>query len=280
MVLLKIADKKQKTYWPILFIMCLAITSKAFSNELEAFNQLYQSVIEQHWHSQQTINGIRTTSFDYGAIKESDANQLEKAQSILETFSHKFRSKQEEKAFWINVYNFAAMKLVADHYPVQSIRSLKISIVKHPWSKKIVNIAGKTYSLSEIEKDILLKRFQDSRILFAVNCAAVSCPDREPKLYTPMALDQQLDNVVETFFKNNTKGLSIEGKDIYLAWILKKDRAIIESKHGSLTNFLSQYVDDGIRNTLEAANNEFNFFEHDWTLNDYRLVDKGGDNER
>ena len=70
------------------------------------------------------------------------------------------------------------MKLVAEHYPIDSIRSMKISLLKYPWSVKGISVGKSKYSMKQIEKDILLKRYGDPRIIFAVSCAAVSCPDR------------------------------------------------------------------------------------------------------
>jgi hypothetical protein len=56
-----------------------------------------------------------------------------------------FADADSAKAFWINAYNFGAMRLIIDHYPADSIRSLKISLLKYPWSQDAVRIAGRDY---------------------------------------------------------------------------------------------------------------------------------------
>jgi hypothetical protein len=144
------------------------------------------------------------------AIEQSDLVQLKDSNAI--------------KAFWINAYNFAAIRLVINNYPVDSIRSLSISLIKHPWAKKAIRIGDTSYSLKQIEKDILLKNFNDPRIVFAVSCAAVSCPDRIAEAFTSEQLDKQLDEMIRNFFKNIHKGLLLDRdtKTLTLSWILKK----------------------------------------------------------
>lgn len=69
------------------------------------------------------------------------------------------RDQQPVKTVWLKAYDFAAIKLVVDHYPVASIRSLHISLIGYRWSKEVVRIAGRDNYLQEIEKDMLLTSF-------------------------------------------------------------------------------------------------------------------------
>ncbi len=47
-----------------------------------------------------------------------------------------FDHDDRKKVFWINVYNFTAMKLVAENSSVDSITESKVSAEKNPWSLK------------------------------------------------------------------------------------------------------------------------------------------------
>ncbi len=174
------------------------------------------------------------------------------------------------KAFWINVYNFTAMKMVVAAYPVDSITSFKISLIKHPWSKKAIQVGGRRYSLSEIEKEVLLQRFDDPRIIFAVSCAAVSCPDRIPEPFDGDRLDAQLDTMIREFLRNPGKGFSLdrETETVTLSWILKKDADLFENHSGGVLGFIKPYLDAERRAWLEAHRPDIEYFDHDWTLND------------
>ena len=69
----------------------------------------------------QTINSVYLNAVDYKKLGKDQAwgtlvKNLEKVSlSSLKT-------REEKLAFWINVYNIMAAKMVLDHYPVDSIK--------------------------------------------------------------------------------------------------------------------------------------------------------------
>jgi len=245
----------------------------------QEFERAYGSLLAKYWRPTVTINGIETTVFDYAQMARDHLRQgslVDKVSAALKQVDPKKLSGNEEKAFWINAYNFGAMRLVVEHYPVDSIRSLKISLIKYPWSKDAVEINGETYSLKQIEKDILLPKFNDPRIVFAVSCAAVSCPDRTADPFSGSRLDEQLDEMVRSFFMNPKKGLYYDSKNnrLMLSWILKKDRHLFLQKEGGVLGFVRSHVPKDIARRLNDNQIDIDYFEHDWTLNDLSQVQK------
>lgn len=75
-------------------------------------------------------------------------------------------------AFWMNAYNAFTIKLILDNYPTPSIMKLYGG---KAWDQEWIDLGGKTYSLNQIEHDIIRPVFNDARIHFAVVCAAKSC---------------------------------------------------------------------------------------------------------
>ncbi|NIT61179.1 MAG: DUF547 domain-containing protein, partial [Aliifodinibius sp.] len=188
----------------IFFLFLIAVNSTyAASSD---FDSLYGQLLATYWRPTVNINDINTTVFDYAQMKKDADNSqslFKRTLSAIEqTNPSQLKDLNAKKAFWLNAYNFAAIRLVINHYPVDSIRSLHISLVKYPWSKKAIKISNTSYSLKQIEKDILLKSFGDPRIVFAVSCAAVSCPDRIAEPFQTDQLNQQLDGMIRNFFKN------------------------------------------------------------------------------
>ncbi|NNM33274.1 MAG: DUF547 domain-containing protein [Gemmatimonadetes bacterium] len=103
-------------------------------------------------------------------------------------------SRDEALAFWINLYNATTLRLILDNYPVESIKDLG-GFLSSPWKKELVTVDGEELTLNEIENDIIRPRFQDPRIHFALNCAAVSCPPLAPFAFTGAEISEQLDQV-------------------------------------------------------------------------------------
>ena len=122
-------------------------------------------------------------------------------------------SKQEKLAYFINVYNANTIKLILDHYPIKSIKDLKNS-----WSKKIIRIGEEKFSLSEIENKIL-RKMNEPRIHFAINCASKSCPKLLNVAFTSENVDKLLDKATREFIsnpeKNNIKEYNVQLSKIF-----------------------------------------------------------------
>lgn len=258
--------------------LLLIISIRPADADINTFNDLFQKFQSEYWHENISINDIQTTAFDYAAMSrdaEKPGSLYFRIIKTLEQIKTPLSVNKESEAFWINVYNFAAMKMVIENYPVKSIRDFKLSLLRYPWSKKIIQVGDQVYSLSRIEKEILLKKHQDPRIIFAINCASVSCPDRRPEPFTGKQLDKQLDDVIRGFFQNPEKGLvmSKENNTLIVSSILKKDRHLFGNSDRGLKIFVCGYVEKEVCDWLSQDGIDIDFFEHDWTLNDIALSD-------
>ncbi len=249
----------------------------------DEFSRSFSRLYQRYWRPAVTINGFRTTVFDYAGlaeeIKDPGSDYSKALAALRQVDTYGFDNDDREKAFWINIYNFTAMKLAAENYPVNSITDSKISAEKDPWGLKAVEFGGKGYSLRQIEKEILLKKFDDPRIIFAVSCAAVSCPDRTPSIFKAENLDKQLDDMIRSLFANQTKGLVVNKKErkIFLSWILKADKYLFDgTKNPTVIDFVISYAPDKYVEWLKTNYDhlKIEYFKHDWTLNDIAQADK------
>lgn len=153
--------------------------------------------------------GIGYAGFDYAAILKS--REFDKLVGDLESFSPEgLHSKEEAMAFWINVYNIFAVKLVREHFPVTSIKDVG-SIFSPVWSMSAGKVGGKIYTLNDIENKIL-RPLNEPAIHFAIVCASISCPDLRAEAYTASALKDQLKSQTNRFLENSGKGMRVDRK--------------------------------------------------------------------
>jgi len=261
----------------LLVILGLVVVSPVTAGETSHFKALFGELLARYWRPVVTIHDIETTVFDYGLMQREAKPLMDEIVVTLERVDPSTLGKDNEaKAFWINVYNFAAMRMVVDAYPVASITSFKISLIKHPWSKKSISVGGRRYSLSEIEREILLPGFNDPRIVFAVSCAAVSCADRGAEPFDGTRLDEQMDGLIRHFFRNPKKGLSLnrETNTLTLSWILEKDRDLFQGDDAGVMAFVIPYLDKTQQGWLATHMVKVGYFDHDWTLNDLARADR------
>jgi hypothetical protein len=107
-------------------------------------------------------------------------------------------------AFWINAYNALTIDLVADEWPLDSIRSLDGGKV---WDTRKFVVANKPVTLNEIENGIL-RPLGDPRVHAALNCASRGCPPLAAKVFAGPTLGSQLD--VQSSVWMHTTGIAIE----------------------------------------------------------------------
>ncbi len=162
-------------------------------------------------------------------------------------------SKNEQLAYWINAYNAATIKLILKNFPVKKIIDLDGG---KPWDVKWIKLGGKTYSLNQIEHEIIRPQFKDARIHFAVNCAAKSCPPLANKAYTAGNVQSLLESQTKAFL-NNSKYNSISANELKLSKIFdwyKED-------FGNVATYVKKYKSE------VSGDASVSFFEYDWALN-------------
>lgn len=183
-------------------------------------------------------------------------------QSLLQELAIKEPSatvaKNEQLAYWINLYNAATLQLVLQHYPLRSIRELNDG---KPWDLEFITVSGRRYSLNYIENEILRKRFSEPRIHFAINCAAKSCPKLLNGAFKPEQLEVQLNTLTNSFINDASKNKITAGK-VEVSEIFNwyaKDFML----KGSVIDFLN-----GWSATRIAPSATIQYLTYDWSLND------------
>jgi len=161
-------------------------------------------------------------------------------------------SRNEQLAYWINVYNANTVKLILENYPLKSITDLG-----KPWDKKFILVGKTVYTLNQIENEIIRPVFQEPRIHFAVNCAAKSCPPLLNEAFTSEKLNSQLQKQTQAFINSSSNSIST-GK-IELSKIFEW----YGEDFGDLAAFVQKYTQTTIRENAKVS-----FKEYDWALNE------------
>ena len=79
----------------------------------------------------------------YSAVTAQDKQALAAYVDGLTRVPVSRLNRNEQRAYWINLYNALTIKTVLEHYPVESIRKISISpglFSSGPWGKKLVKI--------------------------------------------------------------------------------------------------------------------------------------------
>ena len=255
----------------LLITLFLGISSNAYAANFDY--DLYQQFLDRYAHPNQNIAGVVLTAMDYRKVFDEKDQADSPYRLLLEHFSSydltALTSRNEKLAFWINAYNLGAVKMIIDHFPLDSIRSRKINFFKNPWGIKIVNIGGKDYSLGHIEHHILIDKLAEPMTHFAIVCASISCPDLSTEVYHPASLDKQLKQQASLFLLNREKGLKIDRERgiVFFSKIFKFDRKTFPDGAVSAIDLISPFLPGEDRSYIENRKFEVKYLNYNWNLN-------------
>lgn len=173
--------------------------------------------------------------------------------------------KNDQLAYWINLYNAATIKLITNHYPLTSIKeigsSIQIPFINTPWQIEFINVNDQILDLDKIEHGIIRKKFEEPRIHFALVCAAESCPNLRGEAYQGAKLNQQLTDQAHVFLSDKTKN-DITKDHIVISKLFKWYGGDFKKKT-TLIKYLNQYSPTPISKDAGIA-----FMEYKWQLNE------------
>lgn len=175
-------------------------------------------------------------------------------------------NRDEQRAFWINLYNALTVEVILDNYPLDSIRDISSGFFSSgPWGLELVEIDGKALTLDDIEHRILRPIWRDARIHYAVNCASLGCPNLQRQAFTGANADSLMDRAAREFI-NHERGVKLLDGKLEVSSIFNwfaddfgaSDREVIEH--------LRAYADDDLKAALEGID-RISDDDYDWRLN-------------
>jgi hypothetical protein len=205
--------------------------------------------------------GVR---YDGWAGVAADRQALSDYIDRLEAIDPASLSKDAALAFWLNLYNAATLELVLAHYPVKSIKDIG-GPLNSPWKRAVVTVAGHDYSLDAIENDVVRPTFQDARIHFALNCAAVGCPPLARKAYRAEQLGAQLDQACRRAL-GDSRWVEVSPRRIRLTKIFDWYAADFQHEGNTVRKFLARYRPDDAA-ALQDEDRRLEYRDYDWSLN-------------
>lgn len=203
----------------------------------------------------------------YGLVSDQDRALLDEYISRLGATPISSYSRAEQFAYWVNLYNALTVRVVLDHYPVMSIRDIDISpglFADGPWRKALVAVEGEQLRLDDIEHRILRPIWGDPRIHYAVNCAAVGCPNLQSVAFTAENTERLLEAAARDYV-NHPRGVRIDQGRITVSSIYNWFMSDFD-RNGGVIEHIKRYAEPGLLAEIEGIE-RIHDYEYDWSLN-------------
>jgi hypothetical protein len=168
-------------------------------------------------------------------------------------------NKQARLAHMINAYNAMSMyNVVASGIPATHAGLAKVRF----FVLRKFDIGGKVMSLYDFENDII-RKLDEPRIHFALNCSAISCPVLPRVPFTADALDAELDRETVAFFAQ-PQNLRIDPstRTVHVSEILKfYTEDFVPKPSPNLIAYVNKYINQPVLQDYAVA-----FIPYDWTI--------------
>ncbi len=213
-------------------------------------NRFYFEVFDDSPENQQTISKIRS-----------------RLESIPTAVSLEKFSRDEQLAYWINLYNITLIEEIVKIYPEPKLEDLlvgKDSVL----SKKTLNVAGVPLSLDDIQFTILKQNYDNSPlVIYGLYQGIIGGPSIRKSAYTGKYVYADLiENAIE--FINSNRGTESRNKRVFrVSSLYERNQLFFPDFDTDLTEHLLTYLEGDERAELQAATKIKTDID-DWTVTD------------
>ena len=212
--------------------------------------------------------------FYYEIYQDSDENKqlLHNIRLSLEQVPAevplKFFSRDEQLAYWLNLYNVTVLDEIVNVYPKRSLKKY-LTGKKSILSQKLLNVAGIPLSLDDIEFTILKQNYDSNPlIIYGLYQGIIGGPNIRKSAYTGENVYRNLEANAAEFINSNRGTYSSDPRVFQVSSLYDRDRAFFGAKFQSeLTAHLMRYIQGRERGRLQSAS-VLKPNINDWTVTD------------
>jgi hypothetical protein len=253
-----------KYVYTSLLLVGSVFLSAPVSAEMSAASEAWENVLQTRLTAPDATG---LTRFDYDGFSKDEAEMAALDAYIAELADGgEPEDDAEATAYWANLYNAITVDIVAENYPVKSIRDIKSGVfAPGPWKRDVITVEGETLSLDDIEHEILRKRYSSPLIHYMVNCASVGCPNLLPDLWEAETLDADREKAARDFINSPRGAMIIDGK-LQVSSIYKWFEEDFGGSKSGVVAHIQEYADEPLRAELDGRK-RYDRHDYNWALN-------------
>lgn len=177
-------------------------------------------------------------------------------------------SKNEQLAYWLNIYNIRLIEELVKIYPRRSLKSLIIENNNTIFTKPSLTISGIAISLNDIQHKILWEKFgANPLIIYGLYQGIIGGPNIRPKAFYGTSVYAALKDNANEFVNSNRGTFSKKEGSFRVSSLYERNKQYYPSFTADLTKHLLVYMDGDLNSRLKNAN-EIEFNIDDWNITD------------
>ncbi len=204
---------------------------------------------------------------DYAGLA-ADTTSLDRYIEALATAPFEELGRDEKLALLINGYNAFTLRLILDHYPLDSIKDIPSD---QRWDGRTWNFAGHQWTLSDIEHKQIRPKFKEPRVHFAINCASIGCPPLADEPFLASRIDEQLDEQMRyTHSHDRWLRFDAESNTVWLTKLYDWYGGDFEQVSGTALAFAADHA-PALKQAIDSGKTpQVKWLDYSWKLNDQK----------
>lgn len=183
------------------------------------------------------------------------------SQMALENFS-----RNEQLAYWLNLYNVTLLDELVKIYPEKNLKK-EITGKKSILSQKILNVSGVPLSLDDIQYKILAGNYNnDPLIMYGLYQGIIGGPNIRKRAYTGENVYRLLQDNAEEFVNSN-RGTYARNGDFEVSSLYERNASYFPNFDEDLKQHLMRFISGPERSALQTAS-RMNPDIDDWDITD------------
>lgn len=175
-------------------------------------------------------------------------------------------NRNEQLAFWLNLYNITLLDELAQIYPERDLKK-EITGRKSILTPKIITVSGVDLSLDDIQHTILAENYDnDPMIMYGLYQGIIGGPNIRRTAYTGENVRRFLQDNAEEFVNSN-RGTQAEENYFEVSSLYERNSQYFPNFDQDLKNHLMRFISGPERSALQAATT-LKPGINDWTITD------------
>jgi hypothetical protein len=181
--------------------------------------------------------------------------------------SLEYFSRDEQLAYWLNLYNVTLLNEVVDIFPKRNLEKILVG-KKSILSKQLLNVAGVPLSLNDIQFTILKNNYDNNPlVIYGLYQGIIGGPNIRRSAYTGHDVWRALENNAIEFINSNRGTFSSgDNSDVFeVSSLYDRNRSYFTSFKTDLSAHLLEYL-EGYELTMLTNANTLKPDINDWTI--------------
>ena len=254
-----------------LFLVLVFFSTSALAQGFEHAHKAWDALLKKHVL---LLDGGKASQLRYAELAKERVALKSYLDALSAVKPEEFNawSKPQRMAFLINAYNaFTAEKILTRYPNIKSIWDFG-KLFGNPFKDDFFSLLGRRMTLDGIEHETLRKpgAYDEPRLHFAVNCAAIGCPLLREEAYVPERLEAQLEEQARRFLSDRSRN-RLAGGRLELSKIFDWFKEDFGVRERFFAKYATQLADGAEQQKLIADGKApISHLDYDWTLNDAR----------